>query len=139
MAVKKSTRKKKASKRKAGKKKSAPSVRNLINDAISNPGIRSALYKNPRAVAKQYGMKREEGKAMEILKRSLLSSLDRNQVKQLEAIIQLPAASSGWGGCNPSCQPASGCAPDSCNPNLICPPSPCGPDCAPLPCNPKTL
>ena len=52
MAVKKSTRKK-AGKRKAGKKKPAPTVRNLINDAISNPEIRSALYKNPRAVAKR--------------------------------------------------------------------------------------
>jgi hypothetical protein len=117
-------------KRKTGKKESAASVRNLINDAIRDPGIRSALYKSPRAVAKKYGLTNEEGKAMEVLKRSLLSSLGRDQVDQLEAIIGVSAG--GWGG--GGCPPVPPCGPTTvCNPNCLptCIPNPCAPPCAP--------
>lgn len=126
MATKKSSQ---ARKKKAGKKKPVATVGNLVNDAIRDPDIRSALYKNPRVVAKQYGLTSAEGKAMEVLKRSLLSSLDRNQVKQLEAIIRLPVA--GWGGCNPSQAPP-------CGPSTTCNPT-CLPACLPNPCAPRTL
>jgi hypothetical protein len=144
MAMKKSSRarKKKAVQKVVGKKKPGTNVGNLISDAIRDPGVRAALYKNPGAVAKRYGLTNAEGKAMQTLKRSLLSSLDRNQVKQLEAIIRLPVAGAGWGGggCNPDCSPNRVCTPTTCNPNCgpVCDPM-CGPNSCNPPCNPKTL
>jgi hypothetical protein len=119
---------KRSGKRTAQKKKPVATIGNLINDAIRDTDIRSALYKNPRAVAKRYGLTGEEGKAMQILKRSLLSTLDRNQVKQLEAIIQMPAAGAGWGSCTPkTCAPGTECTP-LCTPNCI---PICHPGCSP--------
>jgi hypothetical protein len=123
---------KRSGKRTAEKKKPVATIGNLINDAIRDTDIRSALYKNPRAVAKRYGLTGEEGKAMQILKRSLLSTLDRNQVKQLEAIIQMPSTGAGWGSCSPQTCVPNQCNPDVCNPNVICLPTPCAPNpCAP--------
>ena len=115
------------------KKKPVATIGNLINDAIRDTNIRSALYKNPRAVAKRYGLTGEEAKAMQILKRSLLSTLDRNQVKQLEAIIQMPSAGAGWGSCTPQTCVPNQCSPDTCLPN--CTPV-CIPSCAPQGCSP---
>ena len=110
MASKKGRRKQSAKKKRVNK-----TIQNLIGDAIRDPKVRSALYRNPRAAAKRYGLTNEEGAAMQTLKKSLLSGLDRKQVTQLEAIIQMPIA--GWGGggkCNPQ---NSHCGPTSCNPS----------------------
>lgn len=121
-----------AGKKKPGKKQSAKkaTIANLINDAMLDTEIRSALYKNPRAVAKRYGLTDEEGKAMQTLKKSLLASLDGSQVSQLEAIVNLQIGR--WGGCSPrSCAPGSPrCAPLECNPSCLpaCVPNPCAPE-----------
>ncbi len=114
-------------KQSAKKKRVNKTIQNLIGDAIRDPKVRSALYRNPRAAAKRYGLTNEEGAAMQTLKKSLLSGLDRKQVTQLEAIIQMPIA--GWGGgpCPPDCTPFIGCPPGG-----GCPPS-----CGPITCNPR--
>lgn len=131
MATKKATTTvKKAGQKKAAKKKSAKnaSLQSLINDAIADNEVRSALYKNPRAFAKRYGLTDEEGKAMHTLKKSLLASMDSNQVDQLEAVMHLKR----WGTCSPqsTCAPSetTACRPViECNPTCV-PSRPCTPD-----------
>ena len=122
---------KNAGQKKAAKKKPAKkaSIQSLINDAIADNEVRSALYKNPRAVAKRYGLTDEEGKAMHTLKKSLLASMDSNQIGQLEAVMHLKR----WGTCTPqssTCTPteSTGCRPViECNPTCV-PSRPCNPD-----------
>ncbi|HTS51571.1 MAG TPA: hypothetical protein VMH05_26665 [Bryobacteraceae bacterium] len=83
-----------------------------------NPAVRSALYRNPRAVAKRFGLKNEEGKAMQTLKKSLLSTLSRKQTTQLEMMIRNGNGGDGGGG---------GGLWGICPPSLKCPPTPGSP------------
>lgn len=114
--------KKPAARKQPGRKKRAGSAfQGLINDVIRYPEVRSALYKNPKAAAKRYGLTDEEGKAMHTLKKSLLSALNRTQVQQLEGVIRMRG---GWGddGGGSTCTPDKICTPQACTPDHACPP-----------------
>ena len=99
---------KKPSKRRGASGKKA--MRSLINDAVVDPRVRSALYKNPRATAKRYGLTVAEGKALQTVKKSLLSALTRQQTQALNALLM--ARSTDTYGPHPTCTPTTqGCEP----------------------------
>lgn len=114
----------KTGKRNPAKRKNAAkdAVQRLINDAVSDPGLRAALYRSPRETAKKYGLTAAEGKALHTVKKSLMSALGRDQTKALNALFLAKSRPYGPGpaGCTPNVPQR--CRPQGCPPGSNCPP-----------------